>query len=452
MQDPSARSATTHFVFRDHPLRVGLSAEMHGRKLPPIEAPARFIQVVLAVPDHHAAEERDALQRLFAPRENIGEGTRFWCAMLGDIHCVWERHTEFSSYMFICPGTPDDPFDDRTFDAIPSNWFKGLPGDVVRATRGAIVSENRPEFVEATFLKEDVVHCALMDKLASLWSDFRLHPDGFGRLLIVDHGMTSTETALCIQRVQELGNYRNLALLGLPVAQQWSPTLNVLEQRLSATTQRIADRSVADEALLGELTDLSGEVARIVADTHYRMSASKAYAEIVEDRMRALRTDRIAGHPTLADFTERRLLPAVRTCMSFSTRIEVLSQRVAWTSSLLRTRVDTELARHNRDLLRSMDRRTDLQLRLQHAVEKLSVVAISYYAVGLFDHVFAGFIVVENAHRATVVGMLAIALPVLLWLSLGRIRHKFVNEKRSDEVRDDDPSSRAAQSAYEQQI
>lgn len=33
-----------------------------------------------------------------------------------------------------------------------------------------------------------------------------------------------------------------------------------------------------------------------------------------------------------------------------------------------------------------MDRRADLQLRLQHTVEGLSVVAISYYAVGLLSY------------------------------------------------------------------
>jgi uncharacterized membrane-anchored protein len=63
-----------------------------------------------------------------------------------------------------------------------------------------------------------------------------------------------------------------------------------------------------------------------------------------------------------------------------------MSQRLSWISDLLRTRVDTELARQNRDLLASMDRRTRLQLRLQQAVEGLSVVAISYYLVGLVGH------------------------------------------------------------------
>ena len=42
----------------------------------------------------------------------------------------------------------------------------------------------------------------------------------------------------------------------------------------------------------------------------------------------------------------------------------------------------------NVEVLRAMDRRAALQLRLQETVEGLSVVAISYYAVSLAEHVF----------------------------------------------------------------
>jgi uncharacterized membrane-anchored protein len=45
--------------------------------------------------------------------------------------------------------------------------------------------------------------------------------------------------------------------------------------------------------------------------------------------------------------------------------------------------VDVERSAQNQALLESMDRRADLQLRLQKTVEGLSVVAISYYAVNL---------------------------------------------------------------------
>ena len=53
---------------------------------------------------------------------------------------------------------------------------------------------------------------------------------------------------------------------------------------------------------------------------------------------------------------------------------------------MLRTRVDVELEQQNQELLKSMNARTRLQLRLQTAVEGLSVAAITYYVVGLFDY------------------------------------------------------------------
>ncbi|HKI65230.1 MAG TPA: DUF3422 family protein, partial [Burkholderiales bacterium] len=56
----------------------------------------------------------------------------------------------------------------------------------------------------------------------------------------------------------------------------------------------------------------------------------------------------------------------------------------------LRTRVDIQLEAQNSDLLRSMDRRARLQLRLQETVEGLSVAAISYYLVGLVSYAAKG--------------------------------------------------------------
>ncbi len=60
-----------------------------------------------------------------------------------------------------------------------------------------------------------------------------------------------------------------------------------------------------------------------------------------------------------------------------------LSGRAARIADLLRTRVDVAISVQNRSLLEIMDRRAGLQLRLQKTVEGLSLVAISYYAVGL---------------------------------------------------------------------
>jgi uncharacterized membrane-anchored protein len=79
------------------------------------------------------------------------------------------------------------------------------------------------------------------------------------------------------------------------------------------------------------------------------------------------------------------LLPATRTCASFSARLEALSVRIERATSLLRTRVEMLLQSQNAALLQSMDRNAERQLRLQRVVEGLSVVAVSYYAVSLLS-------------------------------------------------------------------
>jgi hypothetical protein len=79
----------------------------------------------------------------------------------------------------------------------------------------------------------------------------------------------------------------------------------------------------------------------------------------------------------------RRYDPAMRTVKSSESRLQGMAERAQRAAELLRTRVDVERSAQNQKLLESMDKRADLQLRLQRTVEGLSVVAISYYAVNL---------------------------------------------------------------------
>jgi uncharacterized membrane-anchored protein len=72
-----------------------------------------------------------------------------------------------------------------------------------------------------------------------------------------------------------------------------------------------------------------------------------------------------------------------------------------------------------------MDRRADLQLRLQQTVEGLSVVAISYYAVNL-----AAYAVEPLAHKlhighGTLMALLTPVVLGLVWLMVRRIRSRF---------------------------
>ena len=90
------------------------------------------------------------------------------------------------------------------------------------------------------------------------------------------------------------------------------------------------------------------------------------------------------------EFTDQRLTNAMITCDLVHNKLDTLSKRVERVSALLRTRVDITMEEQSRDLLKSMDKRASLQLRLQETVEGLSVVVLSYYLLGLVSYGFKG--------------------------------------------------------------
>ncbi len=379
-------------TIRNHPQRAALAEEMHIRRFPRLSAPSRMMQVLTLVGEAKPDAARTHIEALMANAEVLVPlSAKYGILAIQGITLIWERHTEFASYTLLRRGTTPEPFDPTDFDPVRAAVYADMPGEIIRATQIALVADDDsdPALADLTrwFADEATIVCDVADGQARIVSDFKLNADGYGRLLVRDRGLQRDEPSQVVLRLQELGNYRNMALLGLPVAQRLTPVVTGLETRLAELTQAVSERTSEDDRLLDELTFLSAELARLVAETRYRMNATRAYAQISVDRLASLGIAAVRGYQTLGDFTERRLMPAVRTCDTFAARLDDLSQRAAWTSALLRTRIDIALARQNRDLLSSMDRRTDLQLRLQQTVEGLSVVAISYYLVALLSHV-----------------------------------------------------------------
>lgn len=411
-------------TIRSHPLRAALSEEMHVRRLPRFAAPCRLLQIVTLLGEASAETARRHIESLAArARAIVPVSAKYAVLEVAGISLVWERHTEFATYTLMHDGPFDAPFDPAVFEPLQTEILADMPGEIVRATQIAFITGERlapsPAELEQWFVPEAMIVCDVADGLATVTSDFRLNDDGFGRLLVRDRGMQLDEPAQLLLRLQELGNYRNMALLGLPLAQRLTPAVTGLEARLADLTQAVSERISADDQLLDELTFLSAELARLLAETRYRMSATQAYGALSIDRLAKLRIGPVRGYQTLADFTERRLTPALRTCESFSARLDDLSQRASWTSELLRTRIDIALAKQNRDLLTSMDRRTRLQLRLQQTVEGLSVVAISYYLVALLNYPLSTM--TERYHHLAMAAAVPLVLAAVAF-SLWRLR------------------------------
>jgi uncharacterized membrane-anchored protein len=165
--------------------------------------------------------------------------------------------------------------------------------------------------------------------------------------------------------------------------------VNRIERHLGELTEQMrrTEGLSANHKLLDELTALAAELEAGATASLFRFGASRAYDEIVQLRLQTLGERPVKGLPTWSSFLARRMAPAMRTCVTLEARQANLSTKLARAANLLRTRVDVELERQNRDLLESMNERTRLQLLLQATVEGLSVAAISYYVVGLFGYV-----------------------------------------------------------------
>jgi uncharacterized membrane-anchored protein len=255
-------------------------------------------------------------------------------------------------------------------------------------------------------------------------TDFRIDEQGFSRLLLIDRGMTPAQCGRAVQALLEVDTYRLLALLAFPVARELSPQLARDERELSSIANELVHIDKTQEpVLLERLTRLQAEIERYEADHHYRFGAAEAYHEIVQRRLEQLREERVDSLQTLQEFMERRLAPAMNTCVAVMARMESLSQRVTRATQLLSTRIEITREGQNQQLLESMNQRAAAQLRLQGTVEGLSVAAVTYYIVGLISYLAEGL---EGFHFLPSAGVItAISIPVvavLVALGVRRIR------------------------------
>ena len=377
----------------DHPQRQILNDEVHAR--PSDILPARTSISYLAVLGGSGSKPLADLYRLF-DKEPPPQDTNHSVADLGPFRVRWERHTEFTRYGFMIEPTSGEPFSGNALESVPADWLSSLPGQLLVGDHVEIIPQSvihsEEERISAEYFGGNpLVGSRIAGGFASAYTDFRIHEDGFGRILIAENGMTPRQRGRTVQRLLEIDTYRMLALLALPIARSLLEPVSRYEAQLNEITDAMSHGETASEPdLLDRLTLLQANIVSELTDCQFRFAASKAYSQLVGVRIGELREERIQGLQTFAEFTDRRLAPAMRTCEATSIRLEVVSERVSRATQLLSTRVDISRENQNQKLLESMDRRASLQLRLQQTVEGLSIAAITYYVVGLVSYLADG--------------------------------------------------------------
>ena len=416
-----------------HALRAAVLGEVHARPFTPIETPRRILHFAFDTTGERAKADRAAFSAFCVGRglEPLKDGAKQHRVALGGATLRWEQHSEFTTYTWELPADGGTPFHPAA--ATLATPMAGLPqpGPLLVALDLHLMAEGTPPIaVERLFDRASLAVAENAEGDALFATDFQADPSGFVRILVVDRKLGPERAGALVQRLIETETYRTLALLGLPETQRLAPSIARIERRLVEVTEemRSTEKLIDNHRLLDELTALAAELEAGAAASLFRFGASRAYNEIVQLRLQTLGERRIEGYPSWTSFLARRMAPAMRTCITTEERQANLSQKLARAANLLRTRVDVELERQNRDLLKSMNARTRLQIRLQTTVEGLSVAAISYYVVGLFGHILDGLQDVGVKFDTNIATALFVPVAVLaIWWTLRRIRRKHIS-------------------------
>jgi uncharacterized membrane-anchored protein len=419
-----------------HPLRAVILGEVHARPFTPISLPARILHFAFETSGPRASADRANLAALCAARgidPPLATDKHFRVGF-GSAVLRWEQHSEFTTYTWELPAdAAADPFSPGAAALASPMRLVPQPGPVLVAVDLHLLPEHLPRTApELLFDKASLAVAENSDGKAVYATDFQPDEAGFVKILVADRNMSAERAGAVVQRLLEIETYRTLALLGLPEAQRLSPSIAAAERRLVEVTDsmRHAGDLATNHRLLDELTALAADVEAGSAASLFRFGASRAYEEIVEQRLQTVGERKMSGFPTWSSFLARRMKPALRTCLTTEARQASLSLKLARAANLLRTRVDVELEQQNQQLLKSMNDRTQLQLRLQATVEGLSVAAITYYVVSLFGYL------AKAAHdrgllplEPTVTTALFVPVAALaIWWTIRSIRKKHIGD------------------------
>jgi uncharacterized membrane-anchored protein len=279
--------------------------------------------------------------------------------------------------------------------------------------------------VEDWFVAESLAISRVLDDEAVVAADFRIDSAGHTRIAVFPSANTGARRiGRVVQRLCEIETYKSMSMLGLARVRAMSSELGQIDGQLTSLISNMTQHDAQPEEVLEGLLQISAHLENLQAQSSFRFGATGAYEAIVNQRIEVLREGRFAGRQTFAEFMMRRYDPAMRTVKSSESRLASMGERAIRAAQLLQTRVDVDRSAQNQALLESMDRRADLQLRLQETVEGLSVVAISYYAVSLASYVLAPLGKTVGMDKTTLTALVTLPVVLIVYLAIRRIRNQ----------------------------
>jgi uncharacterized membrane-anchored protein len=421
----SANKTMASLGFVEHPSRDAVLAELHARPLQVVDLPARVRRLVFTT-SLKAGSMRATIDRYRAYAGSRGyalaeDGARQYEFVAGGRRVIWEFHTEFITVTWYS-GLSD-----------MENWPEDIGLDLL--TEAQLIGATRVDMVDAAELPPQVFPgfdenslclVSVEYEQAQLATDFVPDRDKFIRFEFAAKALSPLRQAIMLRRILEIETYRTMALLALPLARETAPHLRALETQLTTLvedlsaltdTNQVKDRLHAFYALsvgTGQMSERLG----------YRFAASRAYGAILEHRLEKLREKTLARGHSLGSFIENRVEPALATCAAMETRLSLLSGKIASAVDMLDVRISLDIQIQNKAVLETIAETARSQFRLQHTVEGLSIIAITYYLLGILGYALPGPLSLLGWDKTLAISIAAPLALVGVWLAMRGVRRR----------------------------
>ena len=323
----------------------------------------------------------------------------------------WERHTEFWSVTFVGEKPPGK----ETLGQISA-----LKAQMVTGLRIALRSERNSDDLPVELRKDHVMRGQFRNGAVQVHTDFWMRRNGIVNMVVCGSFHNEQDRGRFVKQLIDLEMYRVNVLKGLTLVKPLFGEMNDLENRYSELTQSLIGRDEPGlDYVIEEYKSLSAEVGKLLDAARYRIAATKAYFEIVQSRLGQLDESPVEGHQSLGEFVSQRLKPAFDTVIAFDNRSKMLLSSLGNSLALYNAIIENRIQKQNQALLKNMEQRAAQQVHLAKAVEGFSVIALTYYAVGLIAYVTKAL---DLSHEAWVLAFSVPLIGGLVWLLTNRAK------------------------------
>ncbi|RUT32595.1 DUF3422 family protein [Arsenicitalea aurantiaca] len=409
--------------FQEHPYREAVLEEVHARPIELIEGRTRVRRLAFAFPTSPEAPARIVEAFLgwcgAVGVAKPGEGMRQHSYRVGERQVTWELHTEFVTF------TWRSGLDDK------DNWPEGIGLESVGEAQ--LVCAVRVDVIEDLTVPDRIIEgfecpsLCLVDVeggAGQVATDFIPDADSYTRLELASGGMNTLRRSIIVRRLLEIETYRTMALLGLPLARQISPQLRAAEAGLTEAVEAMPETISTDraQASLAALHALSVRSGQLSDRTGYRFAACNAYGDILNARLDGLHERQTGRGSTLSRYIGSRVDPALATYAAIEKRQRMLNEKIERAIGLLDVRIGLDVQIQNRNVLEAIAQTARSQFLLQRTVEGLSVIAISYYLLGILSYLFAGPLEVLHVSKTMALSLAAPLVVLVVWLIARSVR------------------------------